>query len=113
MNSRDVYYLLSSVGVPARVHGHRYIVKAVDIVLNDEEAAFAMTKRVYMQVADDYCINYKQVENSMRTAIECAWKIGRCDRQERIFGYSRLMGKRPSNSEFILRIADYLRTEND
>lgn len=113
MNMQNVYNLLSSVGVPANVHGRQYLVKAVDIIMNDDEAAFAMTKRVYMQVADDYSISHKQVENSMRTAIERAWKIGRCDRHESIFGYSRLIGKRPSNSEFILRIAEYLKTNDN
>lgn len=108
MNSQDVYSLLASVGIPAKVHGHRYIIRAVGIIMNDEEASFAMTKRVYMQVADDYSISLKQVENAMRTAIEHAWRSGRCDRQEVIFGYSRLAGKRPTNSEFLIRLTEYL-----
>lgn len=113
MGLEDVCYVLSSVGVPARVHGRQYIIKAVDIIMNDEEAAFAMTKRVYMRVADDYNIDHKQVENSIRTAIERAWKTGRCERHENIFGYSRTEGKRPSNSEFILRLAEYLQAGNN
>lgn len=112
MDLQEVCCLLSSVGVPAKVHGRRYLLKAVDILMNDDEAAFAITKRVYMKVADDFDIECKQVENAMRLAIEQAWKMGGCDRQEKIFGYSRLVRKRPTNSEFLLGVAEYLKTND-
>lgn len=110
--ANDMYHLLSSVGVPAKVHGWRYLIKAADIMIRDEDAAFAMTKQVYMRVADNYGISHKQVENAMRIAIEHAWKMGRCDRHELIFGYSRLDGKRPSNSEFLIRIIEFFKASD-
>lgn len=109
----QVYHLFSSIGVPIKVHGHRYLLNAVDILMKDDDAAFAITKQVYMRIADQYGISLKQVENAMRIAIEHAWKCGRCDRHELIFGYSRLTGKRPSNSEFLLRIIEYLRSPDE
>ena len=108
----DAYHLLMSVGVPIKVHGYRYITKAIDILMGDEDAAFAITKHVYMKVADEYGIELKHVESAMMCAIERAWKNGRCDFQEMVFGYSRMDGRRPCISEFLCRIAEYLKLYN-
>lgn len=105
----DIYRLLLSIRVPIKVHGYRYIRKALDILLNDEGAAFAITKLVYMKIADEYGLECKQVESAMRIAIDQAWERGGCDEQEMIFGYSKMDGKKPCISEFLFRIAEYLK----
>ena len=48
----------------------------------------------------------------IRNAIEVSWTRGNTDTFENFFGYSAVQGKsRPTNSEYISRIADRVRLE--
>ncbi len=106
---KRIYETLTSLGVPIRMQGHRYMEDALDILLRDPEARYAFVKRVYHPVAEKYGVTGKQVESAIRTAISSAWKSGNCEYYERIFGYSRNTGDRPCNSEFLLRVLTVLR----
>ena len=45
---------------------------------------------------------------AVRHAIESAWKRGDEREHKNLFGYCQTEGKRPTNAEFITRMADYL-----
>ncbi len=106
---RMIYKTLTAVGVPIRMQGYRYMEAALRIMLQNEEAAYAITKMVYMTIAERYQSSPKQVESAIRTAVKSAWHNGSPETQEQIFGYSRITKKKPCNSEFLLRVLAYLR----
>lgn len=54
----------------------------------------------------------EKVERAIRSVIEVGWERGNVDFYEVIFGYSRKHGNsRPTNSEFIVALADLARME--
>ena len=69
----------------------------------------AVTKVLYPAVARRYNTTPSCVERAIRHAIEVAWNRGDLEVLQRFFGYtiSNAKGK-PTNSEFIAMIADYL-----
>ena len=69
----------------------------------------AVTKVLYPTVARRYNTTPSCVERAIRHAIEVAWNRGDLEVLQRFFGYtiSNAKGK-PTNSEFIAMIADYL-----
>ena len=71
-----------------------------------------VTKELYPTIAKEYGTTSSRVERAIRHAIELAWDRGDCDVLGDMFGYTvqRSKGK-PTNSEFIALIADYLRIE--
>ena len=53
------------------------------------------------------------MERAIRHAIEVAWNRGNIDTIDEIFGYTISSAKaKPTNSEFIAMISDYLNVEN-
>ena len=82
------------------------------VFMFDDEGPSKITKGLYPQIAEKYTSNESRVERSMRHAIEVSWNRGNWDMMEDIFGYSVSIDKaKPTNSEFIVTIADMLRLE--
>ena len=71
-----------------------------------------MTKKLYPEVAIKYDTTVSRVERAIRHAIEVSWLRGDWDMMEEIFGHSVDIDRaKPTNSEFIVTIADKLRLE--
>ncbi len=78
----------------------------------DIEAVTSVTKLLYPAVAKSFKTTDQKVERAIRNAIEVSWVRGNCEAFEELFGYSHLKGKpRPTNSEYIARIADKIRLD--
>lgn len=103
-----VYDILKNLGVPVRVHGYRYILEAIFILLENEEASYSLVREVYRPIACRHRMSHKNIESAIRTAIRVTWDNGNHDLQKAIFGYSRQNHERPCNSEFLLRIVGYI-----
>ena len=73
----------------------------------------AVTKSLYPEIASHFHSSPSRVERAIRNAVEVAWTRGDLDAQSRIFGFSisNVRGK-PTNSEFIGGIVEYLRLED-
>ena len=72
-----------------------------------------ITKELYPEIALRYETTSSRVERAIRHAIEISWNRGDWDLMEEIFGHSVDIDKaKPTNSEFIVTIADKLRLEN-
>ncbi len=104
---------LRDMGIPAKIHGYSYLRDAIEMVILDTECIHAVTRELYPEIAKKYkVIKPSRVERSMRHAIEVAWKRGNCELQEKIFGYTVSSEKgKPTNSEFISMLADYIMLE--
>ena len=103
---------LSDLGIPDHLLGYGYLQTAIVLALEDSEMIHNVTCCLYPSVARRHDTRPQLVERSIRHAIECGWT--RCDlrMQERYFG-----GKvdpdrcKPTNTEFIARIANVIRSQ--
>ena len=75
--------------------------------------AFTITLYTFTaEVAQKYNTTVSRVERAIRHAIEVSWNRGSWDLMENIFGHSIDIDKaKPTNSEFIVTIADKLKLE--
>ena len=71
-----------------------------------------ITKELYQEIEDKFETTVSRVERAIRHAIEVSWNRGDWDLMEELFGHSVDIDKaKPTNSEFMVTIADKLRLE--
>ena len=104
--------MLHELGMPAHIKGYQYIRDGIVMVYNNPDIIGGITKELYPDVAVKYNTTVSRVERAIRHAIEVSWNRGNWDLMEEIFGHSVDIDKaKPTNSEFIVTIADKLRLE--
>lgn len=106
----DVRRVLLDIGVPEGLVGHRYLVRAICLVVQEPELLNSITKRLYPDIAKEYNATGSRVERGIRHAIEVA--LERCDMDTfmRYFGNTVDPSKgKPTNREFIGRISNVVR----
>ena len=101
--------IIHEIGVPAHIKGYQYLREAIILTIKDMDMINAVTKVLYPEVAKKFSTTPSRVERAIRHAIEVAWDRGDIEILQKFFGYtvSNIKGK-PTNSEFIAMIADYL-----
>ena len=103
---------LHELGVPSHIKGYQYIREGITLVYMHPEIVGGITKELYPEIAKSFSSTVSRVERAIRHAIEVSWNRGNWDLMEEIFGYSVDIDKaKPTNSEFIVTIADKLRLE--
>ena len=81
-------------------------------VYDKPEIVGGITKELYPDIASKFDTTVSRVERAIRHAIEVSWNRGNWDFMEEVFGHSVDIDKaKPTNSEFIVTIADKLRLE--
>ncbi len=109
---RYVTNVMLDMGIPAHLKGYHYLRDAIMLSGRDMEAVSSVTKLLYPVIAKHFKTTDQKVERAIRNAIEVSWMRGNADTFEKLFGYSSLSGKnRPTNSEYIARIADKIRLD--
>lgn len=109
---RYVSEFMLELGIPAHLRGYYYLREAVLLSAADMELVGSVTKLLYPVIAKEYKTTLQRVERAIRNAIEVSWERGNPDVFEDLFGFSRLTGSaRPTNSEYIARIADKVRMD--
>ena len=103
---RKTEQLLSQLGVPPHLKGCQYLKTAVVLCTQSMEELEGITKRLYPDIARMHHTAGETVEHAIRHAIEAAWQRGDENVQKKLFGYSRMEGKRPTNLEFIYGLAE-------
>jgi len=103
--------VLSRLGMPANLKGYLYIKEAIKLCLIDKNYYQHISLYLYPKLSEMYKIRKSNVEKSIRCAIELCWVRGDVDVQDEIFGYTvdKDLG-RPTNSEFIAQLYNYLIT---
>lgn len=102
--------VIQEIRIPAHLKGYKYIRVAIKYSVEDAHLENSMTTKLYPMVAESYKVTSESVERSIRTAIQFAWDRGNQDAFSKYFGYNHLVRKkRPTNAEFIARIADEIR----
>lgn len=101
--------LIHKVGIPAHIKGYQYLRTAIMMTYENSELINSVTKELYPTIAKVYKTTSSRVERAIRHAIEVAWDRGDCDVLDEMFGYTVQKSKgKPTNSEFIALVADYL-----
>lgn len=109
----SVTRLLHELGVPSHIKGYQYIREGILLLYNNPEIVGGITKELYPEIASRYDTSVSRVERAIRHAIEVSWNRGNLDLMEEIFGHSVDYDKaKPTNSEFIVTVADKLKLEH-
>ena len=104
--------ILHELGIPSHIKGYQYIREGIGIIYEHPETIGGITKELYPEIARNYNTTSSRVERAIRHAIEVSWNRGNWELMEEIFGHSVDIDKaKPTNSEFIVTIADKLSLE--
>ena len=104
--------MLHELGMPSHIKGYQYIREGITMVYDNPEIVGGITKELYPDIATKFDTTVSRVERAIRHAIEVSWNRGNWQLMEEIFGHSVDIDKaKPTNSEFIVTIADKLRLE--
>lgn len=96
--------LLEKLKLPADLHGYPYMLDG--ILLAGDDSLKAVTKEIYPALARQYGCSEKSVEHSIRNALEQHWP----NRDREIWNlYFPGLTQRPSNREFLFRMAQELK----
>lgn len=105
--------LMLELGIPAHLRGYQFLRSALEMCVEDMELVGSVTKLLYPDLAKHYQTTDTKIERAIRNAIEVSWDRGNSDLFEELFGYSNSPEyNRPTNSEYIAVVADYIRLEN-
>jgi len=103
---------LHELGVPSHIKGYQYIREGISMIYNKPSIVGGITKELYPAIAARFNSTTSRVERAIRHAIEVSWNRANWEFMEDIFGYSVDIDKaKPTNSEFIVTIADKIRLE--
>lgn len=101
--------ILHYVGMPSNLSGFWYTRDAILMVIKDVNVLRGITKNIYPDIAKKYKSSPSRVERAIRHAVEVAWSRGDTGYIDTIFGYTvDIKRGKPSNSEFIASLADYI-----
>ena len=104
--------ILHELGIPSHIKGYQYIREGIGILFDHPETIGGITKELYPELAKKFDTTVSRVERAIRHAIEVSWNRGSWDLMEEIFGHSVDIDKaKPTNSEFIVTVADKLRLD--
>lgn len=105
--------LLHELGIPSHIKGYQYIRESILMLYENPDMIGGITKELYPEIAQKYNTTISRVERAIRHAIEVSWNRGDWDLMEEIFGHSVDIDKaKPTNSEFVVTIADKLRLDS-
>lgn len=104
--------MLHELGMPSHIKGYQYIREGITMIYNDPNIIGGITKELYPELASKFDTTVSRVERAIRHAIEVSWNRGNWDYMEELFEHSVDIDKaKPTNSEFIVTVADKLRLE--
>ena len=108
----QVTNLLHALGIPSHIKGYQYIRSAVLMVYGNPGFIGGITKELYPDLSVKFNTSTQRVERAIRHAIEVSWLRGDIDLMDEIFGHSVDIDRaKPTNSEFIVTLADKLRLD--
>ena len=104
--------ILHELGIPSHIKGYQYIREGVGIIFEKPETIGGITKELYPELAYKFDTTVSRVERAIRHAIEISWNRGDIKFMEELFGNSVDIDRaKPTNSEFIVTVADKLRLD--
>ena len=107
----DIGELLEQLGLSRKEKGFERLSYAIAVTAKEFERAGSVTKLLYPDLAKHFQTTPEKIERSLRHLIEKSWEKGEKTRFEELFGYHRDNSEiRPTNSEYIAILADWIRS---
>ena len=97
--------MVRRMGVLSNITGYHYLLEAISMVIDKPCIKGCVTKMLYPAVAEKFNTTPKKVERSIRNAISISWGKGNT-------GLREMYKDRPTNSEFICSIAEWVKIAN-
>ena len=99
--------LLRRLGLTGKFTGFQSAIYLVEKVVEDPTNLKLVTKRLYPETAAQLGITPSALERSVRTLVQVCWNRGDRKYLDLVAGFH--LTERPSNTEFIDILANYLR----
>ena len=107
----EIRELLEQLGLARKEKGFERLSYAIAVTAKEFERAGSVTKLLYPDLAKHFQTTPEKIERSLRHLIEKSWEKGEKTRFEELFGYHRDNSEnRPTNSEYIAILADWIRS---
>lgn len=107
----EIGELLEQLGLSRKEKGFERLSYAIAVTAKEFERAGSVTKLLYPDLAKHFQTTPEKIERSLRHLIEKSWEKGEKTRFEELFGYHRDNSEiRPTNSEYIAILADWIRS---
>ncbi|MEG0021900.1 MAG: sporulation transcription factor Spo0A [Bacilli bacterium] len=111
---QEVTEMLHAFGIPSHIKGYQYIRDSIMLLYANPDLVGGITKELYPEISLKYNTTVSRVERAIRHAIEISCNRGNSELLNSYFGYSMNYDKcKPTNSEFLVTISDYVRMNND
>lgn len=105
--------MLHELGIPSHIKGYQYIREGICLIAENPEMIGGITKELYPELAKKFGTTCSRVERAMRHAIEVGWTRSNWKTTDDLFGQSVDFDRtKPTNSEFIVTLADKLRLDS-
>lgn len=112
--NKRVEDILFELGTPDSLCGHRYLVYAIKLVVKEPNIKGCIVSKLYPEVGKKFNTTGSRVERGIRHAIEVTWDRADFEVIAKYFGSTVHPNKgKPTNAEFIARIANVLRLQNE
>ena len=107
----EIGELLEQLGLARKEKGFERLSYAIAVTAQEFERAGSVTKLLYPDLAKHFQTTPEKIERSLRHLIEKSREKGEKTRFEELFGYHRDNSEvRPTNSEYIAILADWIRS---
>ena len=107
----EIGELLEQLGLARKEKGFERLSYAIAVTAQEFERAGSVTKLLNPDLAKHFQTTPEKIERSLRHLIEKSWEKGEKTRFEELFGYHRDNSEiRPTNSEYIAILADWIRS---
>ena len=107
----EIGELLEQLGLARKEKGFERLSYAIAVTAQEFERAGSVTKLLYPDLVKHFQTTPEKIEGSLRHLIEKSWEKGEKTRFEELFGYHRDNSEiRPTNSEYIAILADWIRS---
>ena len=107
----EIGELLEQLGLARKEKGFERLSYAIAVTAQEFERAGSVTKLLYPDLAKHFQTTPEKIERSLRHLIEKSWEKGEKTRFEELFGYHWDNSEiRPTNSEYIAILADWIRS---
>lgn len=101
----EITQTLRSLGIGRQYLGYSITVRALQMVLRDENCLFCIKQNIFMPLAEQTGSDWRSIERNIRTVIHRAWYINPALLEE-MAGYS--LERSPTVTEFIEMVSSYL-----
>lgn len=105
MRMKRIYGIIRKLGVISNYRGYFFVADAIQLSMNAQDKPVRITKEIYPNLARKYKTTTMNIEQDIRTVIQVCWETNRNGMAE-LAGHPLI--DKPTNSEFIDMVSDYL-----